>query len=426
MHEESRNSVPQADQNEAVADLIQHHDLPKEDAFAWLQTLGAFVLNLNTWGLMNAYGAFQTFYQLDFLSAHSSSQIAWIGSTQAFLLFLVSIVAGPVFDAGHLRSLLWTGSAALVIGAFLVSITRQYYQVLLTQGILMGLGLGCLYLPAPAVVSQYFDKHAALAIGAPSTGSALGGVIYPIMFSQLEPRIGFGWATRVIAFVILGTSLIPVMAMKSRSEPHPLRNYNLVDREAFRDAPYFLLNLGLFFGFMGLYIIFYYIELFALERTDSSTTLSKYLLVIINGSSLAGRLIPGYYADKIGSVNVQASVALLSAILTFCLLAIKTAPSLIVFSVFYGFSAGAFMGLPAASIVTLSADKSKIGTRIGMTLAFVGFGVLVSNPIAGSILGVDQNWLGLIVWCGVLLIASALCLITARILKTGPRLLRLI
>lgn len=123
---------------------------------------------------MNAYGAFQTFYQLDFLSAHSSSQIAWIGSTQAFLLFLVSIVAGPVFDAGHLRSLLWTGSAALVIGAFLVSITRQYYQVLLTQGILMGLGLGCLYLPAPAVVSQYFDKHAALAIGASSTGSALG------------------------------------------------------------------------------------------------------------------------------------------------------------------------------------------------------------------------------------------------------------
>lgn len=77
--------------------------------------------------------------------------------------------------------------------------------------------------------------------------------------------------------------------------------------------------------------------------------------------------------------------------------------------VFYGFSAGAFMGLPAASIVTLSADKSKIGTRIGMTLAFVGFGVLVSNPIAGAILGTDQNWIGLIIWCGVLLIASALC-----------------
>lgn len=242
------------------------------------------------------------------------------------------------------------------------------------------------------------------------------------MFSQLEPRIGFGWATRVIAFVILGTSLIPVMAMKSRSKPQPIRNHSLLDREAFRDAPYLLLNLGLFFGFMGLYIIFYYIELFALEKTDSTTTLSKYLLVIINGSSLSGRLIPGYYADKIGSVNVQASVALLSAILTFCLLVIKTAPSLIVFSVFYGFSAGAFMGLPAASIVTLSADKSKIGTRIGMTLAFVGFGVLVSNPIAGAILGTDQNWVGLIVWCGALLIASASSMIAARILKVGPRL----
>lgn len=38
----------------------------------------------------------------------------------------------------------------------------------------MGLGFGCLYLPAPAIVSQYFHKSTALAIGASSTGSALG------------------------------------------------------------------------------------------------------------------------------------------------------------------------------------------------------------------------------------------------------------
>lgn len=52
MHEESRNSVSHAGQNKAAAGLIQHHDLPKEDAFAWLQTLGAFVLNLNTWHVL--------------------------------------------------------------------------------------------------------------------------------------------------------------------------------------------------------------------------------------------------------------------------------------------------------------------------------------------------------------------------------------
>ncbi|ROW07068.1 hypothetical protein VPNG_06651 [Cytospora leucostoma] len=409
----SSSSTPQDDANNTAIELIVEADEEKDGLNAWLQVLGAFVLNLNTW---------QTFYQLQLLNTESSSDIAWIGSTQAFLLFLVSMVAGPLFDAGRLRSLLWVGSGLLVVGMFLVSITHQYWQVFLTQALMMGLGFGCLYLPAPAVVSQYFHKSTALAIGASSAGSALGGVIYPIVFNQLQPRIGFPWAVRVLGFILLATSLVPMLVMRSRAPPRPMQG--LVDRTAFRDAPYLLLNLGLFFGFMGLYVIFYYIQLLALARTSVSSTLADYLLVIINGSSLFGRLIPGYYADRIGSINVQTTVALMSAILTFCLLAIRDTPGLIVFSVLYGFAAGAFMGLPAAGVVSLSADKSKIGTRLGMTLLLVGIGVLVSSPIAGAILGEEQNWVGLIVWCGVLLVASSVSMAASRIVKVGPVLTR--
>lgn len=147
---------------------------PKEGLTAWIQVLGAFILNLNTWGLMNSYGAFQTFYQLEMLKDSSSSSIAWIGSVQAFFLFLVSLIAGPLFDAGYLRTLLWLGSLLLVVGSFLTSITSAYWQVFLTQALMTGLGFGCLYLPAPAVVSQHFHASTSLAMGASSTGSAIG------------------------------------------------------------------------------------------------------------------------------------------------------------------------------------------------------------------------------------------------------------
>lgn len=164
------------------ADTLQPIDIdaqavetpPKEGLLAWMQVLGAFVLNLNTWGLMNSYGAFQTFYELDMLRGSSSSSIAWIGSTQAFFLFLISLATGPLFDAGHLSLLLWVGSGLLVVGMFLASITSAYWQVFLTQAIMAGIGFGCLYLPAPAVVSQYFHASTALAMGASSTGSAIG------------------------------------------------------------------------------------------------------------------------------------------------------------------------------------------------------------------------------------------------------------
>lgn len=204
-----------------------------------------------------------------------------------------------------------------------------------------------------------------------------------------------------------------------RSKAPPRHDRSLLDKNAFRDVPYLLLNAGLTFGFMGFYIVFYYIELFALDRTNVSSSLANYLLVIINVSSLPGRIIPGYYADKIGSINVQVSVALLGAVLTFCLIAIHSTAGLVVFSIIYGFFSGAFMGLPAAGIVSLSDDKSKIGIRIGMTLGTVGFGVLISNPIAGAIVGDNKNWIGLIAWCGALLFASSVFLVASRVSKVG-------
>lgn len=73
-----------------------------------------------------------------------------------------------------------------------------------------------------------------------------GGVIYPIVFAQLQPRIGFAWTVRVLGFILLATSLVPALLMKSRAPPRPTRG--LVDWTAFRVVPYLLLNLGLFSG----------------------------------------------------------------------------------------------------------------------------------------------------------------------------------
>jgi MFS family permease len=195
---------------------------------------------------------------------------------------------------------------------------------------------------------------------------------------------------------------------------------------AFRDAPDILLHLGLLFGFMGIYIIFYYIELYALEESSVSATLASYLLVIINGSTLVGRIISGFYADKLGSINVQTIAASVSGLLTFCLIAIKNSPGLVAYSVLYGFFAGAFMGLPPASVARLTKDQSKIGTRLGMTLAFVGIGMLVSNPIAGAILKRGGGWVGLIVWCGSLLAGSSASMAASRTVEAGFKLARVV
>ena len=126
-------------------------------------------------GVTNTFGAYQTYYETNLLKDQSPSQISWIGSIQAFLLLLVGgCITGPIFDAGYLRSLIIVGSIASVFGMMMTSISKEYWQVVLSQGLCVGVGAGCMFLPSVAVMPQYFTERRAFATGIAAAGSSIG------------------------------------------------------------------------------------------------------------------------------------------------------------------------------------------------------------------------------------------------------------
>lgn len=118
-------------------------------------------------------GVFQTYYERIFPD-QSSSNISWIGSIQVFLLIALGVVTGPLYDHGFLRTLVCTGAFLVVVGMMTVSLCTEYWQLLLSQGVLVGLGSGCLFVPSIAVLPTYFDTRQSLALGIGASGSALG------------------------------------------------------------------------------------------------------------------------------------------------------------------------------------------------------------------------------------------------------------
>ena len=108
------------------------------------------------------------------LRDESPSTIAWIGSLQSFLLTAAGMIAGPVYDRGHLSLLLLIGGVLVVVGTFLTGFCSAYWQVILSQGLIVGMGTSCLMLPSMAILSQYFRKRLAFAVGIGSSGSAIG------------------------------------------------------------------------------------------------------------------------------------------------------------------------------------------------------------------------------------------------------------
>lgn len=162
---------------------------------AWLQVFGCWLLFMNTWyvlavtcsrtakkwanvtterGLTNSFSIFETYYaETKFPHIHPS-QISWIGSVQLFLTLFVGIFAGWILDAGYLRTVLSTGATLIFLGMTMTSICKEYWQVLLAQGICVGVGCGTLAFTSASIIPFYFTKRKMLVAGIVSTGSSVG------------------------------------------------------------------------------------------------------------------------------------------------------------------------------------------------------------------------------------------------------------
>ena len=56
----------------------------------------------------------------------------------------------------------------------MTSFCKSYYQVFLAQGICVGLGAGCLFLPSVAIMASYFTSKRAFMTGIANAGGSIG------------------------------------------------------------------------------------------------------------------------------------------------------------------------------------------------------------------------------------------------------------
>ena len=141
---------------------------------AWLSVFAAFLLFLLSWGPSTGYGAYQDYYQRQLLNSYSASTLSWIGTLNATLLISTGVLAGPLFDRGYVRHLMVLGAFLTVFGQMMLSLSTEYYQVMLAQGLCAGLGAGLIYVPAIAMVNVNFLTRRALVMGLVTSGASVG------------------------------------------------------------------------------------------------------------------------------------------------------------------------------------------------------------------------------------------------------------
>ncbi|KAK1488935.1 ATPase [Colletotrichum cuscutae] len=398
-----------------------------------LAVVGASLSLFCTAGFLNAFGIFQEYYQT-FLG-ESESNISWIGSISISIVYLCAPISGVLTDRLGPTILLCIGSIGQLFALFMTSLCKQYYQVFLAQGILLGVSMSLIFCPPVAVVSRRIPHRRGLALGLTIGGSSIGGIIWPILLEQLlnKRQLGFGWTMRVVAFTMAPllafacitvvdapapqASLSPIHAASDGDEKgttssnDEIQSKSKANYSILKNKTFILLCGGLALGYFGLFTPVFFVTGFGVQHGLSTST-AFYLLSGLNGASFLGRVIPGFLADRYGHFNLCMLATLAAGIVGFCWTAATSLPGLAVWSLAYGFSSGAIMSLQGACVGKIAHHRHQ-GLAVGFMMGSIAVTALVGPPISGQILA-HAGYLALSMWTGATLVVGAAILAAAR------------
>ncbi|OJJ67695.1 hypothetical protein ASPBRDRAFT_135412 [Aspergillus brasiliensis CBS 101740] len=392
---------------------------PDGDLQAWTQVLCMHFVYFNSWGISNSFSVFQQLYTQTL--PESASSISWIGSVQISLLFFMAALTGRATDSGYFKVIYPLGVLYQLVGIFVLSFCKTYWQIFLAQAICMGLGNGFTFSPGLSIMSAYFMEKRAFAVGLATAGTATGGLIYSVLINQLlyHYQIGFGWTIRAAGLLMLMTQIFGLVFFKPRLPPRTSSGRPLIEIRAFTEPPFLLFTISMFLNFWGLYFAFFYLGTFARDRLGVMDT--QNLILVLNGVSITGRIGPSIIGDRwTGKLNILIPVSVASGILILGWIAVGSVGGLYAFTVVYGLVGGAAQSLFPATATTMTPDIRRTGTRLGMIFSVVGFATLTGPAIEGALIATDGGrYMGAQLFAGLSVLLGACAAAAARVAKVG-------
>ncbi|KAF2018345.1 MFS general substrate transporter [Aaosphaeria arxii CBS 175.79] len=418
---------------------------------------GCFFLMFNSWGLVNAYGTFASYYVGNSLRNTGQLELNLIGSMQSFLVLLFSTPVGRLLDAGYYRIVIATGALLVPAGMFTLSLVHpkdkdamaNYSAILCTQGVMVGIGMACYFVTSSqAVAATWFPNRKGLAVGFVACGASVAGVVYPTMTRYLIEALGFVQAVRVVAGLVCLTSAFSFFfAVPNPAHTHPKPQTwsavgTWIDVEAFKNKSFLWFSAAVAFLFFGFYPVFFNLEEWAavsgygtrdgssvpmhVQQSSDKPLQTFWLLTIMNGASTVGRLTMAAFSDKTGPLNMHIIAQVICSLLVLILWSLaRSTAAAIAFCVVFGVFSGAVIGLPPASMANVlnctyntpsskHIGHAKLGQWVGMMYSMAAIPALTGPVIAGYLVTQYSDYITVQGWAGANLMISAFCMMGCR------------
>uniref|UniRef100_A0A224YTN2 Integral to membrane n=1 Tax=Rhipicephalus zambeziensis TaxID=60191 RepID=A0A224YTN2_9ACAR len=188
---------------------------PPDGGWGWMIVAASFLCNMVVDGIAYTFGIFFPEF-VDHFKAPKGT-VAWVGS----LLSGCYLSAGPLVSAltnrYGCRAVCIGGSIVACIAFLLSTIVQDVGSLMVTFGLMAGVGFGLIYLPAIVSVNQYFSKKRALATGIAVCGSGMGAFVFAPFCQYLLTIFSWKGALMILAGLslncaVFGALMRPLLA----------------------------------------------------------------------------------------------------------------------------------------------------------------------------------------------------------------------
>ncbi|OMP86925.1 putative transporter MCH2 [Diplodia seriata] len=306
---------------------------PPDGGYGWVCVGCVFFLNACTWGIAATYGVFLTHYLRTPTTTNGTGTGrvevevgVGIGGTPLDYAFIGGLqfgcalsLATPITIATrrygiHIPMLF--GTVVQTAGYALASYARATWQLYLTQGALVGAGIGCAYLPSAAVTSQWFAARRSLANGVVSAGSGVGGIAFSFASARVIETAGTAWALRMLAIVSGGVNLVAIALIRGRNKAVHARIRGF-DAALLRRENVVLLLAWAFASMLGYMTLLYSLSAFGRDVLGLGDGRAAAVTAFLNLGTAVGRPALGWASDRFGRVEVAGVATAACAVLVF-------------------------------------------------------------------------------------------------------------
>ncbi len=348
---------------------------------AWRAVVAAFTSMFAVFGVAYSFGAFFVPMADELGSGRGATSLVF--SITAFLYFLLGAVSGLAVDRFGPRPVLVVGAAVMSTGLLLTSRATSIEAGYVTYGVGVGIGVACGYVPMVAVVGGWFDRRRSAALGIAVAGIGLGTVVMvPIAAALIDAH---GWRTTYVVFAAGSAVMLLAAAALAERPPRAVSAAGALPlREAVRTKEFASLYGSSLLLSLALFQVFVYLPDFA-EDQGASTVSAAALVSVVGGASIAGRLLLGPVADRVGRIRTYRACFAVMGLSFGIWLVAPSYPWLVLFALVMGGSYGGFIALSPAVAAEVF-GVTNLGRLVGVLYTGAGLGALVGPPLAGLLI----------------------------------------